>query len=434
VALGRPGDAAREAEAVLVETGEKDPGALERAADVLLAAGKAPRSVELYTRALALGAKRRADVRAKRGGAALEAGNERLAREDLEAVVPEPGALPDSREANARLAPLAPVLYRRGLAPGSKAARDRDLDGAWKIADPPPELRHELAVLWLDADGFQEQFAELTVNPVATPERIRSMTACAARSRRALVLDPDADFDKNWSGVLTGIVFLQSVGDPDSVRTLAKNLVPIWPEQLVFVYLAIRARRLAAPGDPEALALVYQALDAIPDRKHPTIAAITQTFVHLAWECWVSSGFPKTLDLARVERGARLADCVDAWCELSQEKLQSGDIAGAKEALGRAEKATGHQPRTEPEVMIEVYRAMIMGTEGHGAEALERARRLDAKFHTPSSLEHLLDQLAAAGANEEILAVAKDREATAFPHSRDVIARAAEILRKAKGN
>ena len=262
LALGRAADAEREAGLLDAGPVRARAEAAELLGDARLARGD-PRGAEAhFARALELDPERELELRAKRGGAAALAGDDARALGDLAALYPDIRAVPDDRAANAPLAPLAAALYRRGLAAEDPLAVARDLEAAWRLGPPPPELAPRVARAFVI--GFAGgRKADPHRGP--TEEELAALRRRAALVRRAVAIDPRVDLTPIFEDFAWTRIAFQQNDDLVDARTTADALVAAWPDHPTFLWIAAKARLSRSPEESrEAFDLIRRAVKGLP--------------------------------------------------------------------------------------------------------------------------------------------------------------------------
>jgi serine/threonine-protein kinase len=423
LALGRTTDAKDEAEAALSDAGERSPDRLEAGADVLLGAGEAARAAKLYTRVLEIGTRRTTLVQAKRGGAAARAGDERQALEDLRTLVPEPKRLSDSRVANERLVPLAPVLYRRGLAAPTDAARARDLDAAWQIADPPPELAVPVGLCWTAEMASVQALSGSFLSAAPGPEEIKLLTRALERGRRAALVAPEATLEARYSALTAFRFWWDNHPDGEIRSMVTRAFLGAWPEDPTILLYAGRDR-LQQGGDPGgALELLDKAVDGLPESRLPGVVLVARAIAATLLQTLPAT---LTLDLDRAERAARIGNDGNMLVLVS---LRASEVSRRDMARRTLEEARTCDNMKEPGDIagLESYWRTLIDRAPTDAEALALARAFDASLHSAASLESLADELAKARRWDEAANTVLARPG-ANPASLEIALRSLELV------
>jgi tRNA A-37 threonylcarbamoyl transferase component Bud32 len=325
-ALERLEDASAECEAAAAfpALGARRSEAVELEGDIALQRGEAAKAERGYARALELGARRPSEVRAKRGAAASRAGDDRTALADFAVLVPDPGALSLDRAANARFAGLAPALYRHALAqePG---ASERELDLAWRLAQPPAELARPVVDRWLALSGAEiDAWTKSTVGDLRVEEsRIARLKKPFERLGRARQVDPHCELRGAWDAWELLRTWARG-GAPESVERVARDLLEVWPDEPALLYLRAYPER-ASPSVAdrrECIALLERAIDHYPapePDEHGEVRRLASYIAALLDElAEVDAMTTLPVDLDRLRRIAARGNYADAWLAVAR--------------------------------------------------------------------------------------------------------------------
>jgi hypothetical protein len=193
-------------------------------------------------------------ARTKRAIAAARAGMDAVALEDPGAL-PDPAKLPADRAA---LAPLAAPLYRRGLAAKDPDAGERDLDLAWRLAPPPPDLVER--VVTCSRDWASNKLQDLlTGGPKARELQLGRVRAVAALHRVHDLAPGQGDF---WDELAFVRRRTEDMESRELRERVSAELYAEWPEHPLVLLLRARTIWLAQPR--EALGLLRRAIVALP--------------------------------------------------------------------------------------------------------------------------------------------------------------------------
>jgi tetratricopeptide (TPR) repeat protein len=311
--------------------------ALELLGDVKLARGDLPAAQSAYARAL--GAAPRPELRAKRGIAAARAGDDATALGDLAALVPDLGTLDKGRKANERLEAFAPALYRRALASGS----DPDLEAAWRLAPPPPEVAHAAGARWLAL--AEEQMKRLTEGLQLSASYEKMLSACVplglyARAREA---DPECEPRELWPFLEQLPNWGRSWASGAERRRVAREYVNALPDE-PFLYLVAAGNRVDTAAESEqAIGSCRAGIDRLRPLRKGDPPLVERTALDLGIFLARAEGrWRLEPDEDRFRRVARATGVEsDAWQLL-------GEYYASRDMYGEALDALGHVPATVP--------------------------------------------------------------------------------------
>lgn len=333
LATGRLEEASREAEAA-ASTPLPDPSR----ADAFEIAGDSQRALEHPDRALALYEKalrvKPADLAlvAKQGGAAALAGRTDVARRALAAALPADLAKLSDPALVARVAPIAPALYRRAL--DDPARRLRDLDLAFRLAPPPPSMRAEVAatIPALHVEGeraLNELLLQRTVTVSdVTHQLVRATLRVTARCR---VTSPEVT---RWNTGLYAILRICRVVDAPSVPLLSADLVQDNPDDpaLHAINSYIRTRAgipIQETFEEYRTAVLACAASNGPGDDASSLARLVLLSAPVGWESRPCE--PALLDALFVL--ARRSDDLNGWRQVGARAVRTDALALYEEAL-----------------------------------------------------------------------------------------------------
>jgi hypothetical protein len=362
--------------------------ALELEGDACLAGSLVPRAALAFGRALDRHPPNAADLRRKRAIAAALSGDDATALADLALLHPGPGDIGD-----ARLAPLAPALYRRGLA-SSGAARARDLGRAAALGPAPPELAGSAARAWLelcneDAKpliGFDQ--VEMLGDADA---RIDTYVAVFERAARVRAMSPAA-IPTPFGDLLRSFVAMSwRYADGGSIspklRAGFDRLAAAWPEEPTFLCL----KSAYAQGDAVS-ELLARVLDLLPPATSDESDARA---LHLADLTLRRIGERPTRaeDIERITRTARRLSGVGSWARAMSIFARGGFEAPTLDAMARMREC--FEPGASPDLRLEFEGEALdaLRVLDRPEAALTLARRNHAEFKSDVSRKQLVNVL-----------------------------------------
>jgi hypothetical protein len=398
LALERHGDALRELEGL----DRAEP--LELAGDVLLALDRPGESARAYGRALALAATKDARrVRAKRGGAAALAGDGEVAAADLTALLGEPIALGAATVAS--VGSIAPVLYLRGLAAEDPRVQEQDLEAAWRLGPPPRRLAAPVARAWVAraATGTSDWVQGVSEGLPLTEGRVRSIEAVLARAARARAIDPATSLRPLDDPILNLLPFVMNTDKASAPAVVAvlRRLLALFPDSARLFYLLACATR---PLDdlPAILEALDRAVDLSPDPAPDDTSE--RAFAREIANLMTEADGTLAIDVERLRRTARRADCAESWWQLSEALSSRRLDAEALDACARAAAATSAIGRPVPKETLGVGRAVLIARSGRLEDAIVVLRELrESNPVDPSTLGTLASYLTRAARWDEIV-------------------------------
>jgi tetratricopeptide (TPR) repeat protein len=338
--------------------------------DERFAAADFARAKAELSRALELEASgpRSAALRAKRGAAAAAAGDDEAALKDLKVLAPDPLLLTRDDARRAGLAGLAPALYRLARKQGSKREL---LDQAWRLGDPPSEMRSELAELWAtEAHDRGVKIGErlvATAGATLSDEEIDVLRVSFEHGHRAYVLAPEGSIRRHWNDAY--ILRSWAMNSEANFDKLARAFEG-WPDQPIVEDL--RAKHAGKKGRwKEALTAAQNGLRHVPPSHPDNEGAIHELVVDLAQigaEAWCSA--QPGADVELLTRAAEQAESAMAWAWLGRGWLDvRKDHARARECLDRARTVEAGKPTAVR--FVAQLEVQLLDTEGKQEEATQ---------------------------------------------------------------